>query len=60
MLKAIKILMEEKRQKGEQSKDLFEMSSDPFLYLNIVLNKLPELNKQRVRKLPLSTSIYSP
>lgn len=43
-----------------QSKNLFSLSSNPFLYLSIALNSLPVVDHRRIRRLNLSSPIYGP
>ncbi len=57
-LKGIKLLYSLHSKKLETSNDLYTLSKNPFLYLNFVLNTLPDLNNQKVRHFKLAHSIY--
>ena len=59
MLKAIKVVKKLHDEEKASSKDLFEMSRKPFIYLNFLLNKLPEVPNYRDIQLTLPSSIYN-
>ena len=59
MLKAIKVVQRLHQEEKASSKDLFELSRKPFLYLNFLLNKLPEVSNYRDIQLTLPSSIYN-
>lgn len=58
ILKAIKLLKKLSLDTKNNSKDLFELSKQPFLYLNFLVNKLPEVEKKGIRQIKLQNGIY--
>lgn len=58
ILKGIKVVKKLSLDKKNNSKDLFELSKQPFLYLNFLVNKLPEVEKNGMRQIKLQNPIY--
>lgn len=54
-IKAIKVLYDSK--KGE-TKNLFELTKNPFIYMNFIVNKLPNVTYYKDTKLEIPNSIY--
>ena len=59
ILKAIRILRNISDEAKGNSKDLYEISKNPFVYLNFVFNKLPEVDHKKMRKIEVLHPIYS-
>lgn len=55
---AFEALQLEHNRKSEENYDLYEMSSNPFLYLNVMLSSLPSTINIRPVKISLKSSIY--
>lgn len=59
LAKAFDLILQEHRSNPAQSYDLFEMSSNPFLHLNVIVSQLPKKVDIRPVRIPLKHSIYS-
>ena len=58
ILSAIKVVKSLYAAQKTGTSDLFELSKNPFVYMNFIVNKLPDVNYYKDTKLQLANSIH--
>lgn len=58
ILNAIKVVKNIYSTQKGQTKNLFELTKNPFIYMNFIVNKLPDVSHYKDTKLTLANSIY--
>ena len=59
ILSAIKIIRKLYTDKKDETKNLFELTKNPFIYMNFIVNKLPNVSYYKDTKINIPNSIYS-